>query len=327
MVEASDALGGRVSVVDLSRSNLVSLVVVDGRPVAVVKRGRVAVDDVEPFAAEVAAYRWLRASPATAVLAPRLLSELSDDGAVVLEPVPGAVSLHEALAASPGAAAALPAELGGMLGVLHAAPSPPAALVARRPWVLGVPAGRAPAMFDGHAAVAGALDRIRSHRALAATIALLDSAWTARTAIHGDVKFDNVLVGGGQLWLVDWELAGRGEPVWDLAGVIDGLLVPILVAGGPGPTLDAPTVATIGSPAVAAHRQAAGPARSPSPAWLATAVVARLAQTAVQLAAMGEDDAGAAEAAPVVLAAAEALADELVGGASVPAALAVACTE
>lgn len=330
IVDAGAALDGRVSVVDLSRSNLVSLVSVDGRPVGIVKHGRVAVDEVEPFAAETAAYRWLATSPATAVLAPALLRELADMEAVVLQPLAGAVSLHEALAASPASADALLGRLGCLLGALHAAPVPAPALAGRRPWVLGVPAGRAPAMFDGHAPVADVLGRIRSHRAVAAAIARLDRSWTARTAIHGDVKFDNVLAmpaDPGRMWLVDWELAGRGEPVWDLAGVVDGLLVPLLVAGGAGPAVGAVTVSTLGAAAVAAHRRVAGPALSPSAGALANAVVARLAQTAVQLAAMGEDDAGAAEGALIVLAAAAALANELAGATSGPAPLAVACTE
>jgi len=46
------------------------------------------------------------------------------------------------------------------------------------------------------------------------------------TAIHGDVKSDNILFippnepGAGEtVRLVDWELVQRGDPAWDVAGV------------------------------------------------------------------------------------------------------------
>src|SRR5581483_6629830 len=80
--------------------------------------------------------------------------------------------------------------------------------------------------------------------------------------------------------------SGLGAPVWDLAGVVDGLLIPSLVEGR-DQALDVTRVARLAEPALIAHRRAAGAEFSPALDELATAVVARLAQTATQLAAMG----------------------------------------
>ena len=52
--------------------------------------------------------------------------------------------------------------------------------------------------------------------------------------IHGDVKFDNVLVKASheadasesvRTWIVDWETVQRGDPAWDLAGALQDFLV------------------------------------------------------------------------------------------------------
>jgi aminoglycoside phosphotransferase (APT) family kinase protein len=55
------------------------------------------------------------------------------------------------------------------------------------------------------------------------------SCWEASALIHGDLRFDNILVanassGSTDLKLVDWELCQRGDPAWDVAWIIAGLV-------------------------------------------------------------------------------------------------------
>jgi aminoglycoside phosphotransferase (APT) family kinase protein len=54
------------------------------------------------------------------------------------------------------------------------------------------------------------------------------------TVIHGDMKFNNVLIQPGphpptsapaQVWIVDWEMVQLGDPAWDLAGLLQDFLV------------------------------------------------------------------------------------------------------
>ena len=56
-------------------------------------------------------------------------------------------------------------------------------------------------------------------------LAELRAGWAVETLIHGDIKWDNFLVlpGGGVL-LVDWELADFGDPSWDAGSVLQGFL-------------------------------------------------------------------------------------------------------
>ena len=58
--------------------------------------------------------------------------------------------------------------------------------------------------------------------------------WRPSTLIHGDIRFDNVLVrdpraqrgpSGAGPWIVNWEMVQHGDPAWDLAGALQGFLV------------------------------------------------------------------------------------------------------
>jgi Phosphotransferase enzyme family len=77
-----------------------------------------------------------------------------------------------------------------------------------------------------------ALDRIRA-------------GWRRNALIHGDMKFDNVVVRGAQteeqtLYVVDWELADTGDSAWDVASILQAYLtwwigsLESVPGGGPG---------------------------------------------------------------------------------------------
>jgi hypothetical protein len=62
----------------------------------------------------------------------------------------------------------------------------------------------------------------------------LSGHWQTPTLIHGDVKFENVLVplappgdepDSPEVWIADWEMVQFGDPAWDLAGALQDLLV------------------------------------------------------------------------------------------------------
>lgn len=58
------------------------------------------------------------------------------------------------------------------------------------------------------------------HPATAASWRFLTAQWRTAVLIHGDVKWEHVRRDGV---LVDWELAGLGDPAWDLAGLLHEL--------------------------------------------------------------------------------------------------------
>ncbi|MBI4306509.1 MAG: phosphotransferase [Chloroflexi bacterium] len=78
-------------------------------------------------------------------------------------------------------------------------------------------------------ATEGQLEMIRRMQDAGAVPVLeeLRGLWTASTLIHGDIKWDNVLIPPTSksadiraLRLVDWELAGYGDPAWDVGSAL-----------------------------------------------------------------------------------------------------------
>jgi Ser/Thr protein kinase RdoA (MazF antagonist) len=264
--------------------------VIDGTPTLVVKQAGPPVDTGSSVAAEAAAYAWLAGEPDLRAVAPATAAPPRETDWLVLEAVPDArpvSELLETLELGP-----IVVEIACMLGRLHSVSARNAraaeTLPARRPWVLGLPEGDAPDFAVAHPVAHTLVTRLTERRELIGAIGEVDRAWRASVAIHGDVKWDNVLArrepgGGWRLWLIDWELAGRGDPVWDLASLVEGVVTTSVLAGGP---LDVEAVAAVAQDALSAYAGVAGSGPTGSPELLVQAMVARLAQVVVQLAAM-----------------------------------------
>ncbi|HEY5878167.1 MAG TPA: aminoglycoside phosphotransferase family protein [Nakamurella sp.] len=287
IISARAALDG-ATVVDLvTRSNQLALLSVDGRPVVAVKRHRSGVTEHDTMATERDAYLAV-GRHADRPIAPKLLDH--GDGTLTIDAAAGR-PLNEVLGVGtdPGEESAILRALGRTLADLHRLPRD--GFSAREPWLLGVPDGRAPANLHGDPGLVAFLGDIADNDTLGPSIRRLRGIWRPLVPLHGDVKFDNVLVarqtGGPHVTLIDWELAGLGPPAWDLAGVLDGLLLPGLVAGG---VTGAISRLRFGEAALDEYRNStAGSGAVGRPvdgADLAVAAVARLAQSAIQLAAM-----------------------------------------
>ena len=307
----ADALGRGVILTDLSRSNPVTAVAVGGKARLVVKQRGLRVDEVDPMTAETAAYAWL-SEVGLALIAPALGAV--GDGWLALEAVEPATSLHELVVRRAPASASAFAALGDALGRLHAAPVPPVAqpgsaggLVPRRPWILDLEPRGLPSVVPAAEGVTAVRERLLASRSVAALLGGLRASWSGRAIIHGDVKFDNVLVqsidglvGGddgpaARVWLIDWELAGLGEPAWDLAGCVEGVVTAQFMTAG---RVDVPSAAPLALAALEAHARADGGLASlTAPAVVLRWTAARLAQASLQLAAMAGEDAAAADRA------------------------------
>lgn len=292
LVDASAACDGDVGLHEESRSNPVHLVVVSEIPKLAVKQPGPGPDAPALVEAEMATYRWLAAAPQIGSLAPSPTTVPDHEGWLVLEAPQGARTVHELWGTLGENLGVVAAELGKTLASLHlagAGAARPAALpVARRPWVFDLPAGGSPDFAAAHEEPRRVVTELRERADLMALVEEAGDAWSARAPIHGDVKWDNVLArrepgGAWRLWLIDWELAGWGDPGWDVAGLAETIVTTQLLAGG---AIDAAAVAPLCRAAVAAHADAIGPARETSTDRLACFAAARFAQAVVQLAAM-----------------------------------------
>jgi len=123
------------------------------------------------------------------------------------------------------------ATLGRALADLHGATGRRAAerlgrrLNGEPPWILTFPRAGA-ARVSALSPANRQLQRCLGERPeFEAAFARLAADWPRGALIHGDMKWDNILIAADQIRLADWELANRGDPAWDLAGVLQSSLV------------------------------------------------------------------------------------------------------
>jgi Ser/Thr protein kinase RdoA (MazF antagonist) len=65
-----------------------------------------------------------------------------------------------------------------------------------------------------------------------AALALARADWRDAQIVHGDAKAANVLVlADGAVRVIDWEIAALGDGLWDIAGLVQSLLMPNPMVG------------------------------------------------------------------------------------------------
>jgi tRNA A-37 threonylcarbamoyl transferase component Bud32 len=206
-------------------------------PCYIVKQPRdAAAPDASTMWTEAAVF-WLSVNdPAFAVLAPWMPKYYHYDEPnkiLTIELIAGAASLMEKQMAGAALAPQLLHDVGRAFATLHG----PASQVLREErtrrlfrtgiaWVLtlGVPQSPfVPANQAAQAVVAAVLQR---PDALAA-LALARADWRDAQIVHGDAKAANVLVlAEGAVRVIDWEIAALGDGLWDIAGLVQSLLMP-----------------------------------------------------------------------------------------------------
>ncbi|MET0552591.1 MAG: phosphotransferase [Vicinamibacteria bacterium] len=284
-VDPEWAADREVSLVDASRSNPVHLLAVDGEVELVVKQSGPAFDGVDSVASEKRALGWVESHLRERTLAPRMLAP-SEDGLLVVEAVRASVPLHHVVAEGTDDARRAVLDLAGRLGALHRM-APDGVPTRSVPWALRLPEGppEAIAHADGVREAVGAVGECR---ALVGTMRSLRARWRDQCMVHGDLKFDNVLVTGlgGALrcWLIDWELGAGGLPEWDAAGLVEGLLADALHGDATDDVLLRALVEAATDPLRCYRASADGAGGAPRAMLEALAV--RVAQTAVQVVAM-----------------------------------------
>jgi hypothetical protein len=255
----------------------------------VVKQAGPAVETGSSVAAEKAVYSWLAHERGLADLAPRTVELSACEDWLLLEAIAQAEPLQHLIGGPEGDCLPLLTALAKSVGRLHAVGAKRAgdeSLPLRRPWLFGLPSGVVPDFAATNRDVASFVGELRAQQSLMTLIEGVAARWTACTTIHGDLKWDNVLAriepdGTWRVWLIDWELSGVGDPIWDISAIIEGVV-----------TLCAPNIASAGELArsiVAAYRDVAGPELTPEPDQLVCTVAALIVQAAVQLAAMASD--------------------------------------
>ncbi|HYO14904.1 MAG TPA: phosphotransferase [Thermoanaerobaculia bacterium] len=196
--------------------------------------------DSQAALAREAACLWLaREDPGLACLAPLLPRFRAFDPAhhilvtELLHPSASLAARHLRQGDLPPGLAAL---WGESLGAVH---RDTAAAFASRPRSALFPGAR-PAFLTAHRGEAPPAGRewtpaehvlaaVRGQTGFPAALEALCADWRPACLIHGDLRWDNVLLletgaGAPALKLVDWELADLGDPGWDVGSVLESYL-------------------------------------------------------------------------------------------------------
>lgn len=99
----------------------------------------------------------------------------------------------------------------------------------RPPWVLSLHEVQPHMVPHVSAGIHQMIAMVRRFPQFATALDALRSEWSPHGLIHGDIKWDNCILGPAsnghhRLKIVDWELADWGDPCWDVAGIISAYL-------------------------------------------------------------------------------------------------------
>ena len=216
LISRREIVDGGVEVRELSRRNLSFAVIrSDGRSF-VVKQGDPG-EQGAGVAHEADVYRLLRNA---GLPMPRLVHYDESRTVLVVEFVDGlAMDIYHAR--RPRIAVTAFAALGRALARLHIRTMP--TLPERLPFTVGIAEPAVHLMHDLPPASREIIRAVQRDRRAPVGLAEVQSVWTYSAPLHFDLRWANVLVtpapGATRLTrveLVDWELAGRGHPLWDV---------------------------------------------------------------------------------------------------------------
>lgn len=313
LLTAEDVVDREIEFVDVSRSNRVHLVRIDAVTRYVAKQGQPAKSPFHAcFDREAAVYRHAVTSPAIARLMPQCHNHRSDLRLLVIEFING-TPVWSAEADGTVAIADLVCRLGALLGVLHRETVGIGGFDASLPWVLSLFDADAEAFVWSHPDMRPVLERASARPHFVDDLRRGRGLWRPTCLIHGDVKFDNCLLtptipddGALDVKMIDWELAVYGDPAWDLACLLENVLVRHFTSSSDG-NAEWPAWATaMAKAALEAHR-AEYPGTDAIARRLPIFVAVCLFQTALRYATMTQEDreAYSAPVEPLVAASAE----------------------
>jgi tRNA A-37 threonylcarbamoyl transferase component Bud32 len=229
-IAPEDVLDRSLSVRPLRRRNACFAVRRDGAGGLFVKQARTGDPlnrvslDVEWRVARAAA-EGARLAPVAAV-SPALRLYDEHRRILVFELLEEAEELNTVARREGGLAPDLARALGSCVGVLHRDAPLDAGDSGAEPnvtWILKL-GGLDDWQLPRGRGIADLRDAVREDAAFAAGLAELRATWRTDAFLHGDLKWENVMVRGrgadARVHLVDWEMAAIGDAAWDLGGLL-----------------------------------------------------------------------------------------------------------
>jgi Ser/Thr protein kinase RdoA (MazF antagonist) len=187
------------------------------------------------LAREAEVLQALRSLPSLASHVPHFVEHDSDRHLLILEIPDAFETLDRRFARTGRWPATLGGALGSFLGRLHrvtrngADPLLPNMAEDEAPWVLSIHRPDAVLLSDSSPGNQAFVRIIQDSAGIGDELDRLRTRWKRECLIHGDLKSANVAVPKGasaarELQVIDWELAGAGDPGWDLGSVWSDVL-------------------------------------------------------------------------------------------------------
>ena len=236
LIDAEAVVCGDLRIVDSSRRNSNFKVIRATGPGLFVKQMRqMQADAMLTLQREAACYELACDDPALSRLMPRLVKYDSARHVLVVELLQEAESLGDYHIRQRTFPDDIGRMLGEALGTCHARSS----TFSENKTLEGLLARRVPVILTlgrgGHAMLgkfgtigppASAI--LQQHEDLQALLDALGAEWRFDSLIHGDMRWDNLLVfptqTGFDFRIVDWEMADFGDAAWDVGTVLQGFL-------------------------------------------------------------------------------------------------------
>ncbi len=236
LLDPETVVFGDLCIVDSSRRNSNFKVIRATGPGLFVKQMRgLQSDAMLTLRREAACYELAWGHPALSGLMPRLVKYDAVRHVLVVELLPEAESLADYHVRKK----AFPVDIGRMLGEALGACHARSSTFPENKALEGLLAHRVPVILTlgrgGHAML-GKFGRIgpsasavlQQHKDLEALLDALGAEWRLDSLIHGDMRWDNLLVfptpSGFDFRIVDWEMADFGDAAWDVGTVLQGFL-------------------------------------------------------------------------------------------------------
>jgi len=236
LIQAREIVAGKLTVIDASRRNRNFKVLREANTGLFVKQMRdMQTDAMLTLKREAACYEVAADDSSLSRLMPRLVQYDDSRHVIVVELLPEAESLLNYHVRQKGFPVEIGRMLGEGLGVYHTQASGlleneklKGLFVRQIPLILTLGRG-------GHATltrfgrIGPALSSLfQMHQDFQALLDTLGAEWRFDSLVHGDMKWDNVLVyprpSGLDFKIVDWEMADFGDAGWDVGAVLQSFL-------------------------------------------------------------------------------------------------------
>ena len=232
LVSRRSIVAGELRISDASSRNR-NFRVSGGAGASLLLKQGVVADSAASLANEVALYRRLTTAPGgagrrLATCVPRLHGHDARRGILILEWIADGEDLDALHHRRGRPSAPLATALGRALAAVHAVARDKQALRDDPPWVLSLHRPPLEALRYLSAASVDLIGQLQADTQVGAALDALREGWHSDALVHRDVKWANCIahpaaVGGARLTrvkLVDWEMAGWGDPAFDVGSAL-----------------------------------------------------------------------------------------------------------